>query len=171
METDLTIGQPTEGGIQRRLQLVNRTRDGFIKTVRLIGNRNWLVTFQTRFHHTTLVPASVFFPILVAEVNLDTGKVFCQMAKHGGNGGFGLLNERLAPRDIIVGIDLDFHNFQFVIHGATSQPVHWCQRFISFLSREENAFVAEFFEKIRADEPVQHRAFDLGEIQFDTGFL
>ena len=72
-----------------------------------------MATFKARFHQATLVPASGFFAVLVAEVDLDAGNVFCEVAERAGDGGFGPLNQSLATREVIIGVDLDFHDFRF----------------------------------------------------------
>ena len=65
------------------------------------------MTFQARFHHATLVAAPGLFAVLVAEMDFDAGNVFRQVVERAGNGSFGLLAQRFATCDVIVGVDLN----------------------------------------------------------------
>jgi hypothetical protein len=73
--------------------------------------RNRLVTFQARFHHTALVMAPGFHAVLVAQVDFDPGNMVCQMTQGALHRGFGLLNHCFVTFNVMIGIDLDFHDF------------------------------------------------------------
>ena len=52
-----------------------------------------------------------FFAVLVAEVNFDAGNIFREVAQGACHRGFGLLDHRFATWDVVIWIDLDFHDF------------------------------------------------------------
>jgi hypothetical protein len=47
-------------------------------------------------------------------MDFDAGNVFRQVAERAGDGSFGVLAQCFATCDVIVGIDLDFHDFLLV---------------------------------------------------------
>ncbi len=103
--------QPAQSVIQCTLQFIRRTRDGFVEAVRFRCDGNRLMTFKACFHHAALVPAPGLLPIRVAEVNFDAGNVLRQVAEGTRDRGLSPLGQCFATRDVMVGIDLDGHNF------------------------------------------------------------
>jgi len=72
---------------------------------------NRLVAFQARFHQAAFVISPGFVSVLVTEMHFDAGDMFRQVAHGALHCGFGLVGQRFATRDVIVGVDLDFHDF------------------------------------------------------------
>ena len=88
--------------INRTFQLAGSAFDGLAYGLRLVRDRNGLVTFKARFHHTALIVFPAFFTVLVAEVDFDTGNMRCQLAQRVFHLGFGLPGNLFVILDRVV---------------------------------------------------------------------
>ena len=109
--------------IDRTSQLACSARDGLAYGLRLMRDRNGLVTFKARFHHTAFIVFPAFFTVLIAEVDLDAGNVLRQLAQSVFHLSFGLPAHLFMALDRAVSVDLDYHDFSPVLLAAALRPV------------------------------------------------
>jgi hypothetical protein len=113
------IMQSAQEMIESMLELAGGSFDGLMKGLRLICHCHGLVTFKTRFHHAALVVFPAFLTVLIAEVDFDAANMFREVAKRVFHHVFGMLDQRFAPVDRVVSIDLDLQNVLLLFGKGT----------------------------------------------------
>ena len=82
------IVHAAESVIECASQFAGCALDGLVNGLRLMRDRNGLVTFKARFQHTALVMFPSLITVLIAEVDFDAGNMLDQLAQSALHLGF-----------------------------------------------------------------------------------
>jgi hypothetical protein len=103
------LAQTAKDVLERTVQLVGRSINGLANALRLMRNRNRLVSFQSRFDQATFVCASTFPAVLIAEVHFHAGNMLGEVSEGGLHHAFGPLGYLFGSFNVGICIDLDLH--------------------------------------------------------------
>jgi hypothetical protein len=105
--------QTTDGVIEGRLQPLGGSVHGIKQSSCLVDASHWLTPLETGFNHTAFVVPSALVAILVTEMDFHPCDSIANVAQGSLNDGFNLRDQLFAARNVLVGHDLDLHDFSF----------------------------------------------------------
>lgn len=101
----------SERAVDQPVQFVCRASDSLVQIVRVLGDRQWGAALQAGLNQATFVVLARLLAVLVAQMNLDPRDVIAVPGQGVFDFACGPSRQCLVAFNVVVGIDLDLHDF------------------------------------------------------------